>query len=36
MHPVTILAVDALSSNLNFYLLDELFTRAIKPAGMFG
>jgi len=36
VHPVTILAVDALSSNLNFYLLNELLTRAIKPAGMLG
>jgi hypothetical protein len=36
VHPVTILAVNALASNLNLYLLDELLTRAIKPAGMLG
>jgi hypothetical protein len=36
VHPVTILAVDALSTNLYLNLLDKLLTGAIKPAGMFG
>jgi len=33
VHPVTILTVDALTTNLNLDLSDELLTREIQPAG---
>jgi len=32
VHPVTVVAVDALTTNLNLNLGDELLTREIKPA----
>jgi hypothetical protein len=32
VHPVTVLAIDALATNLNLNLSDELLTREIKPA----
>jgi hypothetical protein len=32
VHPVTVLAIDALATNLNLNLSDELFTREIKPS----
>jgi hypothetical protein len=35
VHPVTVLAVDALATNFNFYLLYKLLTREIKPSGIY-
>jgi len=35
VHPVTVLAVDALAANFNFYLLYKLLTREIKPSGIY-
>ena len=34
VHPVTILAIDALASNLNLNLGNELLSREIQPAGI--
>jgi hypothetical protein len=34
VHPITILAVDALTSDFNLNLLDKLLTRAVEPAGI--
>jgi len=34
VHPVTVLTVDALASNLNLHLGDELLTNEIQPAGI--
>jgi len=34
LHPVTVLSVDALSTDLNLNLSDELVTWAIKPASV--
>jgi hypothetical protein len=34
MHPVTILSVDSLASNLNLNLSDELLTGVIQPTGI--
>jgi hypothetical protein len=34
MHPVTVLAVDALATDLNLYLRDELLTGEVKPTGI--
>jgi len=36
VHPVAILTVDALSSNLNLYLGDELLSREVQPACIHG
>ena len=36
VHPVTILAVDALTTNLELHLGDKLVTREIQPTGMCG
>ena len=36
MHPVSILAVDALASNLNLNLGDEVLADVVHPAGMDG
>jgi len=33
VHPVTVLSVDALATDFNFYLGDELLTREVEPAG---
>ena len=35
VHPVTVLAVDALTTDFNFNLTDELLTREIKPASVY-
>jgi hypothetical protein len=35
VHPVTILAIDALATNLNLNLSDHLLTREVKPAGVY-
>ena len=34
LHPVTVLSVDALTTDFNFNLSDELVTGAIKPSGV--
>ena len=34
MHPVTVVAVNALATNLNLNLGDELLTREIEPPGI--
>jgi hypothetical protein len=34
VHPITILAVNALATNLNLNLSDELFSREIQPTGI--
>ena len=34
VHPVTVLAVDALATDLNLNLRDELFTGEVKPTGI--
>jgi hypothetical protein len=33
VHPVTVLTVDALASDFDFDLRDELFSWVVKPAG---
>ena len=35
VHPVTVLSVDALATDFNFYLGDELLTREIEPTGVY-
>ena len=35
VHPVTILAIDALATNLNLNLGNHLLTREVKPAGVY-
>ena len=35
VHPVTILAVYALTTDLNLYLRNDLLTRAVKPTGIY-
>jgi len=34
VHPITVLAIDALATNLNFDLGDELLTDVVQPAGI--
>tara|TARA_R110001599_G_scaffold1843_3_gene9216 strand:- start:56 stop:259 length:204 start_codon:yes stop_codon:yes gene_type:complete len=34
VHPVTILSVDALATNLDFNHRDELLARVVEPAGI--
>jgi hypothetical protein len=34
MHPVTILAIDALTTDFNFNLRNELFTGKVEPTGI--
>jgi hypothetical protein len=34
VHPITVLAIDALTSDLNLNLSNELLTREIEPAGI--
>jgi len=35
VHPVTVVTVDALATNFNFNLVDELVSREIKPASVY-
>jgi hypothetical protein len=35
VHPITVLTVDALASNLNFYLGDQLLSGAVQPTGIY-